>query len=293
MSLESQIVLGLLTISIAATVANSQLQSPFLGILNRWLQWFLFALIIATVAREFGLSERPFWVLATVSFLGWFLLETLYNWLISGKVSHSSIPLFPRFRKNNDGDEWPAQKRFVVLRDWLRTCGFKRLDSLKARLDAGLAIRSSIYQDDSGMVRVQILFVPQPDGKFQANYILTTKTQEGERVMTDNVRLPFGGYYPENWFILRKPLCRSLDKLLRIHRRRLLRDGANVEPWADDEPLDELNKQQSNLEMANRQAGYLLPPEFQEEHGRLSFEGRYRLWKELWLLSYLGRTIRY
>jgi len=292
MSLVSQVIIALFVLSIAAAIANVQWQNPLVSILNRWLQWVLFALVVATAAREFGQSERPFWVLASVAFLAWFLLETLYNWFISGKVSRSAIPLFPRFRKNTEGDEWPAQKRYIVLRDWLRTRGFKKLESLKAPLQGDFAIRSSIYQDEDGLVRLQILFVPLPGGSFQVSFVLTTKTQEGERVITDNIRVPFGGYYPENWFIERKPLCRSLDKLLRFHRRRLLRDGANVMPWEDDEPLDDLNKQQTNLELTNVKSGYLLPHEFQEEHGRLSFEGRYRLWKELWLLSYFGRTVR-
>ncbi|MGE9295097.1 MAG: hypothetical protein ACQKBV_02250 [Puniceicoccales bacterium] len=293
MTVVSQVVLGLLAFSIGVHIANNQLQSPALSILNRWVQWVLFALIVASAAQEFELSERPFWVLASVAFLAWFLLETLYNWIVCTKVSRSTIPLFPRFRKNTEGDEWPAQKRFIVLRDWLRSCGFKKLESLKAPLDSKFAIRSSIYQDEEGLVRVQILFIPLPTGAFQVSYVLTTKTVEGERVITDNVRVPFGGYYPEGWFIVRKPLCRSLDKLLRFHRRRLLRDGANVEVWEDDEPLDDLNRQQNNLELANLKLGYLLPREYQEEHGRLSFDGRYRLWKELWLMTYFGRTVRY
>ncbi|GHB93564.1 hypothetical protein [Cerasicoccus arenae] len=293
MSIAIQIVLGLLIFSLGISYANSHFQSPLLFILNRWLRWLLFAFTISAAAREFELSERPFWVLAGVAFLGWFLFETLYNWLKVCAVSRGPIPLFPRFRQNFEGDEWPADKRFILLRDWLRSTGFKKLESLKADLISDYVIRSSIYQDEQGLVRLQVIFFPQGVSSHEVNYVLITKTQEGERVITSNLNMPFGGYYPDKWFIVRKPLMRSLDKLLRFHRRRLLREGVNVQVWEDDAPLDDLNRQQTNLEIANMESGYLLKREFQEEHGRLSFEGRYRLWKEHWLISYLGRTVQY
>ncbi|WP_269539480.1 hypothetical protein [Cerasicoccus fimbriatus] len=293
MSVCTQIVFGLLILSLGISLANNHWQSPVLSILNRWLRWLLFAFTVAAAAREFGWSERPFWVLAAVSFLGWFLLETLYNWLEVCAVSKGPIPLFPRFRKNSEGDEWPADKRFILLRDWLRSTGFKKMDSLKAELIKDFVIRSSIYQDEQGLVRLQVMFFPNGVNSHQVCYVLTTKTREGERVITSNLTMPFGGFYPEKWFIVRKPLMRKLDKLLRYHRRRLLREGVNVEMWEDDDSLDDMNRQQTSLEIANLQSGYLLPHEFQEEHGRLSFEGRYRLWKEHWMINYLGRTVGY
>lgn len=293
MSLVSQIVLGLLILSIVVSYANSRLHSPLLGIANRWLRWFLFAFTVAAAAKHYGWSERPFWVLAGVAFLGWFLLETLWNWLEVCALSKSPIPLFPRFRRNSEGDEWPADKRFILLRDWLRSTGFKKLESMKADLIKDFVIRSSIYQDEQGLVRLQVLFFPRGMSSHEVSYVLITKTEEGERVITSNLTMPFGGFYPEKWFMVRKPLMRSLDKLLRYHRRRLLHEGVNVQLWEDDAPLDDLNRQQTNLEIVNLQSGYLLPREFQEEHGRLTFEGRYRLWKEHWLMNYFGRTVGY
>lgn len=293
MSFASQIVLGLLILSLAISYANTRFHSPLLSIANRWMRWFLFAFTVAAAARQFGWSERPFWVLAIVAFLGWFLLETMWNWLEVCALSKSPIPLFPRFRRNSEGDEWPADKRFILLRDWLRSTGFKKLESMKADLIQDIVIRSSVYQDEQGLVRLQVLFFPRGMNSHEVCYVLTTKTKEGERVITSNLTMPFGGFYPEKWFIVRKPLMRNLDKLLRFHRRRLLREGVNVEVWEDDAPLDELNRQQTNLEIVNLQSGYLLPREFQEEHGRLTFEGRYRLWKEHWLINYFGKTVGY
>lgn len=293
MSYQTEILIGLFLVSLLVTYGNMQWNLPIIGVFNRWFRWIVLSLLAAALLQQFGLSGRPFWLLALTAFIGWFILETLYNYAIISALSRSPIPLFPRFQKNSDGDEWPATKQFILLRDWLRTQGFKKLQSVKANLDESVAIRSSIYQSEDGSVRCQILFFPARTPRMSAAYVLSTQTKEGELVITDNVCLPFGGYYPDNWFIERKPLNRSLCSLMRYHKRRLQRDDVNVEPWDDFEPLDELNRQQRTLEQINMRAGFLTSPEHQEERGRITSEGRYRLWKEIWLLNYFGSTVEY
>ena len=68
--------------------------------------------------------------------------------------------------------------------------------------------------------------------------------------------------------------------------------GAVSEPWGG-EPLNDLNAQQSELERINTELGFLLPHVEHEEHGRISHEGRYRVWKEMLTLDYFGRAARY
>ena len=68
--------------------------------------------------------------------------------------------------------------------------------------------------------------------------------------------------------------------------------GSAAVPWTS-EPLDDLNAQQTDLERINTELGFLLPHAEHEEHGRISHEGRYRVWKEMLSLSYLGRAARY
>lgn len=293
MMLQTQIIFGLFLVSLLVTYGNLQWNHPLVSILNRWVRWIITSLLIASIAIEFEWTGRPFWLIAMTAFLGWFLLETLYNWAIISALSRSPIPLFPRFQKNTDGDEWPATKQFILLRDWLRSQGFSKLQSVKASLDDSVAIRSSIYQNEDKSIRCQIMFFPGRSARMSVSYVLSTMTKEGELVISDNVCLPFGGYYPETWFIERKPLCRSLCRLMKFHRRRLQRDAVNVEPWDEDEPLDELNRQQRTLEQINMKNGFLNRPEHQEEHGRITNEGRYRLWKEVWLLNYFGSTVQY
>ena len=54
------------------------------------------------------------------------------------------------------------------------------------------------------------------------------------------------------------------------------------------DPVDDINRQQGVLERINIEAGFLVPPHLQDEMGRITWEGRYRVWKEVWLLNYFG-----
>lgn len=285
------ILLGLFLVSLLISYGNWQWNVPVIAILNRWYRWVALSFLVASLAMDFSWTGRPFWLVALTVFLVWFLLETIYYYLIILALSRSPMPLFPRFQRNTGGDEWPATKQFILLRDWLRSQGFKKLQSVKAPLDDSVAIRSSIYQDETGTVRCQVLFFPMRSVRANAAFILSTQTQEGELVITDNVCLPFGGYYPDTWFLERKPLCRSLCRLLKYHKRRLQRDAVNILPWDNDEPLEELNRQQRQLEQINVSQGFLNTPDLHEERGRITGEGRYRLWKEIWLLNYFGSTV--
>ena len=42
----------------------------------------------------------------------------------------------------------------------------------------------------------------------------------------------------------------------------------------------------------NTDMGFLLPPYLREEHGKFTSNGRYRVWKEIWLLNYFGLTVQ-
>jgi hypothetical protein len=61
----------------------------------------------------------------------------------------------------------------------------------------------------------------------------------------------------------------------------------------DLEPLGDLNQQQREVERINTELGFLLPHAEREENGKISHEGRYRVWKEVWLLNYFGIASRY
>ena len=102
--------------------------------------------------------------------------------------------------------------------------------------------------------------------------------------------MPFAIFTPENWIMARKPLTLSLAKLLLIHKRRVEESGVQPEKF-DTEPFADLEEQRRKLEEVNIHHGFLHPQEYHEEYGRLTSEGRYRMWKEMWLMSYFGRAL--
>ena len=281
-----------MVLSLLLLKLNQHYASPILAIVNRWLRWAVMAGGLAQVFLHFEWSARSFEVLFAAFFIGWFLLDGIYRWMAIHAMSVSPLPLFPRFAINRAGDEWPVQARFLRLREQLRAAGFKQVQALRAEVATSLYLRLSIYQNADNTVRLQIAFVPQPMGNVTVCLHLATQTAAGRRIVTDNHYLPFAGFYPESWNIERRPRTRSFSRLLARHRDRVAAAGAAPVPWTS-EPLDDLNAQQSELERINTELGFLLPHTEHEEHGRISHEGRYRLWKEMLSLNYFGRSARY
>lgn len=280
-------ILGLILVSIALSYGNARWGLPTVAILNRWMRWILFSLVFALFVQQMSETPRPFWLLAITGFLLWLLLETCYNWLAIKALSHSELALFPVFKANTEGDEWPSHKRYFKARETLRRKAFKRIESIKAELDEGIIIRSSVYEDPTQKIRVQAMFIPQRSGSLAMNFIISSITESGRRYITDNVYMPFGGFYPENWYLDRRPLNRVLERLMLVHRKRMKKATESFVPW-DVEPLQDLNEQQRILEQTNMKAGFLFPAHHHDEYGRITSEGRYRIWKEIWLLNYFG-----
>lgn len=291
--MESQflIVIAIL-VSLSLMQLNQRLASPVLSIADRWVRWLVFAFVLAQVCHTYGLINRPFWALAGAFFLLWFLAETLYNWAAITAHSLSPLPLFPRYVVNTSGDEWPVQTRLLRVREWLRGEGFRQVQALKAEIAPGIFLRVSIYQDAASTTRVQVTFIPQSSGAISVCYAVTSIAEDGSHFLTDNLYIPFGGFFPENWFVERKPWRRSLRRLLARHRSRVAATGAMLAPFSN-EPLTDLNAAQHELDRLNTELGFLHPHAEREDLGKFTHEGRYRVWKEIWMLNYLGRPARY
>lgn len=272
-------------LSFIVGILNSRTASLKIAIANRWARWLSVSLGGAYLVYLGGVSERPFWVLGSVFFLGWALLETVYTWFAISALSQSGLALFPRFSENTSGEEWPAQPKLIEIKDWLRAKGFRRIKAVLADVGHGVAVRSSVFQSEDNFTRFQILFIPQRNGDIAFCYSFSSETESEDRYLTDNLFMPYGGFYPEKWFVVRKPWCRSIAKLYKLHRKRC----SNKKLTAYElDPIDDLNHQQRLLEKTNIDEGFLVPPHLQEEYGRITWEGRYRVWKEVWLLNYFG-----
>jgi hypothetical protein len=281
-----------MVVSLVLYQLNQRFASPVVAIFNRWLRWLIFAFGVAKITHDFGWSDRPYWLLSLTFFLVYFLLETVYRWLEIHALSVSPLPLFPRFSLNSSGEEWPTHPRLLAVRDLIRREGFKPVQSVKAEVAPGLYLRVSIYQDAEALLRLQVMFLPQANGGIVMCHSLASCTIDGVRFVTDNLYLPFAGFYPENWLVERRPWRRTLPRLLAGHRARLAKAQVSLKPW-ETEPLIDLNAQQQALEQVNTELGFLLPQSEREEHGKMTVEGRYRVWKEIWLLNYFGISARY
>lgn len=288
----SYLILIAIVVSLLLMQLNQRLGSPLVSIADRWLRWLVFAFGAAYICHDFKLIDRPYAVLAIVFFLVWFLGETLYNWLLITAESLSPLPLFPRYAVNTSGEEWPVQPRLLKVREWLRAQGFRQVQALKAEIGGGIYLRVSIYQDAQATIRVQVTFLPQANGAISVCYGVSSNTADGGRYITDNLYIPFAGFFPENWFVERRPWSRSLPRLLARHRARLASSGAAIMPFEDD-PLSDLNSAQLELDQLNTEMGFLHPQSQREDLGKFTQEGRYRVWKEIWMLNYLGRSARY
>lgn len=288
----SYLILLAILVSLVLMQVNQRLGSPIVSIADRWLRWLVFSFGAAHLCADFNLIDRPFWVLAVAFFIVWFLGETLYNWLAITAHSLSPLPLFPRYSVNSSGDEWPVQPRLLKIRDWLRAQGFRQVQALKAEIGGGIFLRVSVYQDAQATVRVQVTFIPQANGAISVCFAVTSVDADGNRYLTDNLYIPFGGFYPENWFVERAPWRRSLPRLLARHRARLGRMKVDIVPFTM-EPLADFNSVQHELDRLNTELGFLHPHAEREDLGKFTHEGRYRVWKEIWMLNYLGRSARY
>jgi len=261
---------------------------PILAVANRWVRWMVFSLLFASVGHFMGKPEpEPIGLLFATGFLVYLLVETMYSWIAIGALSKSDMALFPTFRSNKDGDQWPSHQRYSKAKEWIRQNGFTRVQSIKAELDEQLHIRASVYENEDKTIRLQVLFIPQRNGSLAMCYVFSSRYEDDTRIITDNMFMPFGGFYPESWHLVRKPLVRGIESLFNRHNKRLTAAAGQIVPWSD-EPLDDLNAQQKQLERTNTQAGFLVPRHQQEEYGKITGEGRYRIWKEIWMLNYLG-----
>lgn len=262
---------------------------PPAGVWAKWIRWALVSGVFAVLMETTGWSTRPLWVHLLIGAGLWFLFETVYNWLIIAALSRSPFPLFPKYRENSDGDEWPAQARFIRMKDWLRENNYTSIAALKAELFEDNFLRVSVYENSEEGIRIQILFVPKGNNSSSVFYSINSLGADDARLITDNHSLPFGGYYPDSWLHLRKPMVGSLSCLCRIHRKRASKLAFESIGFTE-KPLDELNDQQRYLENLNIHSGIIVPISKQEEDGMLTEKGRYRIWIEMWLIAYFGKA---
>lgn len=284
------VILVLMGIFFSLAFGNIRWKFPLLTIANRWFRWIFFSLFLAYFVHEWELSKQPFFVLISTFFLGWFLVESILIWINIRALNRSSIALFPKFSIDYTEINWPNLKRFIQLKDFLRSNRFKEVQAIKTTILGSLVLRALVYKDSTGKILLQLIFLPQKNGIVRVYYVLTSLTTNGKRFITDNLDVPFGGYVPKDWLKVKKPLCDSLSSLWECHLKRLKSLNEDFTVW-DDTPINEINHQQSVLKYYNIEKGFLNPPNLHEDYGKLTSEGCYRLWKQFLFLKYTGVSL--
>jgi hypothetical protein len=286
------LILALAIVSLLLSMWASRAGSPIIAIFGRWSRWIFISFLISGTIYVFGWTGYPFKVLLPVAVLAWFLVETAYNWIAISALSKSDLPLFPVFEENDRGDEWPSDTKFINLKNWLRREGFSRRQSLISFLEDQPLMRVSVYENESQTHRLQVLLLPNMRGRTSVCLTFFSQTIDGEYIVTDNIFLPFGGFYPENWELERRPWMRSISKLWPRHLARVDARAKALVPFVLT-PLEQINEDQGTVEVLNRELGFLYPVVEEAEKGRLTPGGRARVWHELWTLSYLGKALNY
>ncbi len=259
-------------------------------VLNRWLRWILFGMGMALLLRDWGGATRPYWALAPTFLLLWILVESIYAWLAVRALSVSNLPVFPQYRASSGEVNWPVESSYVRIKEELRELGFIQREKLSANLGDRMVLPSLLYTDEPKRIRLQVILAPRATGRPALFFVFTSKSGE-KRWTTDNVWLPFGGVVPAQWHVDRKPFISSPKVLLKRHHRTLKEAGAELEPYQED-LIEELNGEQEILDRESTERGILVPRRQRPEFGKLTGDGRYRVWKQILLLNYFGRVGR-
>ncbi|MBO94693.1 MAG: hypothetical protein CMI32_07335 [Opitutales bacterium] len=83
-------------------------------------------------------------------------------------------------------------------------------------------------------------------------------TTDGKRYVTDKAFAPYGGSFPENWVLDRKPLSRSPVNLLKLHSERMEASGKEFLA-RKDLPLDDVKEKNRLFKKTNEEQDILNP----------------------------------
>lgn len=277
---------GLLLLACFLFYLGGRRWSPVISVLNRWVRLATFACSVAYWDQILDWSGRPTWVIFIIAALTWVFVESFLIWVFLSQLSHSSIPLFPRFKSLPSADGMPIHPEFIKTQLQLESMGYKALDTLSLSLSGSFSMWSKVYEKNH--VRVQLLLMPLGRQRFQLHLAVHGMGSDAVRYTVDNFYLPNVAAYPKNYLCLRRPWVRSLTKLLKQHAQ-LLAAAGGAHAFSHS-GCEDLNRMQSDLEHYNAQGGLLRPLHADTERGRITQEGRYRIWKALFWLNYFGRA---
>ncbi|MDA0848209.1 MAG: hypothetical protein O2827_00450 [Verrucomicrobia bacterium] len=289
MFVSKELTLLLLAVYCLSHILSKQLPIRIIRLFSHWARWLTFACAFSLMLTFFEWSNRADWVHFISGLAAWFILETLYYKISIHMLNISEMDLFPKYKNDTNENLWPINKEVLKIKDLLSQEGFKEEETLKAEIIAHLVIRQAVFLDEARKVRLNVLFIPNAKNEIKLFYSLFSHRTSGEYLLTDNQNMPFGGYYPDHWTVNRYPISHSLKKLLKKHREAM---SESEEEWSEVEGdiRTKTNRLQWELEKKNREMGFLNEPN-REDKQQISSEGCFRIWIEMWLLAYFGKTL--
>ncbi|MGB0375258.1 MAG: hypothetical protein ACPGEE_04505 [Opitutales bacterium] len=289
MFVSKELTLLLLAVYCLSHILSKQLPIRIIRLFSHWARWLTFACAFSLMLTYFEWSNRADWVHFISGLAAWFILETLYYKISIHMLNISEMDLFPKYKNDTNENLWPINKEVLKIKDLLSEEGFKEEETLKAEIIAHLVIRQAVFLDEARKVRLNVLFIPNAKNEIKLFYSLFSHKTSGEYLLTDNQNMPFGGYYPDHWTVNRYPISHSLKKLLKKHREAMSESEGE---WTEVEGdiRTKTNRLQWELEKKNREMGFLNEPN-REDKQQISSEGCFRIWIEMWLLAYFGKTL--
>ena len=289
MFVSKELTLIILAVYLITLILSKQFSMRIFALISHWALWVSFACAFSLMLTFFEWSNRPEWV-HFVSGLGlWFILETLFYKISIHMLNISDMELFPKYKHDTNENLWPINKEVLKIKEFISSEGFKSEEILKAQIFSHMNIRQAVFLDRSEKIRLNVLFIHHANHEIKLFYSLLSMQKSGETLITDNQNMPFGGYYPENWTVNRYPVCHSLRQLLKKHRELVDKNKETLVTLNEDMRTN-TNRLQWELEKRNREMGFLKIP-VSEDKRRISPEGCFRIWIEMWLLAYFGKTL--
>ncbi len=265
-----------------SAVNDSRFQSPFLWTIDRWLKLALFSLATACVLK-FSLGFENFAASAAVGALVYFGLESLLFWLNISIVSDDDSPLFAPYSETDSA--WRPEKKFLDMKRSIESRGFSKSGSFKSGIGREeCKFFLTTFDSSDKKIRLSVKFVPF--GKAWLNvFIAESFAGDGTVFRTEANFIPFGLAFPKNYDAARFPLETNPVRLLKKHESRVEKSGKKIAGLPEN-PLEWINGELNNIERENVARGFINDRYKASEFGKLTPEGKNRLWWDAVITAY-------
>lgn len=277
-------------ICIFVLVVNSYiknyLHSPRAIILSRWLRWIFTCLGFSLLAKVYWLPLAPLPLIFFTNFTLWFIFESFMIWRQISRFSTLQIPIFPKFAEIESANLFFPNTLRQPLEESLAKLGFSMEKILRTDDPKMPPTICPVFRSENRKIRLLIklqYILPQ---QIKTSTTIYSICEDGDVLLTENNPNIYGGYYPKTWHVIRRPLMQNIDKLIKYHQRRIEKKCLQK---LESAPVDEINSFQDALKTENLRRNFIVSEN--EEKLFLSSNACYRIWLEVWLLTYLGRTI--